>query len=180
MTQRLFELALERPIQIKNPFMFTTKTEMCKSLLPAGLADVVRKTISCDGYPQRVRNQAQCGCCTSCVLRRQALFCSGLAHSDPSDSYRHDIFERPSTWELEEVHGYMSMTDQVTQFARCLASRQPWRELTIAFPELARTTTELNDSPGITLAEAEAGFLRLFRAYVQEWAVFADEVSITV
>ena len=78
-------------MRIENPFMFATKAEMCRALSQAGLADVVRETVSCDGYPQRVPGQAQCGCCTSCVLRRQGLFCGGLADYDHSADYRRDI-----------------------------------------------------------------------------------------
>ena len=172
MAQGLFETVLGQSVQIKNPFLFTTKAEMCRSLLPAGLAEVARETVSCDGYPQRVRNQPQCGCCTSCILRRQALFCSGLADHDPSGAYRHNIFEHPSALSLDQIHGLAAMTDQVNRFARCLSSEQPWKQLTAAYPELARIEAEITVEQGMASDDTSSGFVGLFRDYVEEWEEF--------
>ena len=173
MAQGLFESVLGQSVQIKNPFLFTTKAEMCRSLLPAGLADVARETVSCDGYPQRVRNQPQCGCCTSCILRRQALFCSGLADHDPSGAYRHNIFEHPSALSLDQIHGLATMTDQVHRFTSCLSSEQPWKQLTAAYPELARIEAEIAVEQGVASNDITSGFVGLFRAYVEEWEAFS-------
>lgn len=74
MFETLAEPVLGRHLSVRNPFLFHTKAEMCRSLLPSGFADAVGDTISCDSFPMRIPNQApQCGYCTSCVLRRQAL-----------------------------------------------------------------------------------------------------------
>ena len=173
MAQGLFESALGQTVQIKNPFLFTTKAEMCRSLPPAGLADVARETVSCDGYPQRVRNQPQCGGCTSCILRRQALFCSGLADHDPSSAYRHNIFEHPSALSLDQIHGLAAMTDQVNRFASCLSSEQPWKQLTAAYPELARIEAENAADQDVASDDTTSGFVGLFRAYVEEWKAFS-------
>ena len=172
MAQGLFESVLGQLVQIKSPFLFTTKAEMCRSLLPAGLADVARETVSCDGYPQRARNQPQCGCCTSCILRRQALFCSGLADHDPSSAYRHNIFEHPSALSLDQIHGLAAMTDQVNRFASCLSSEQPWKQLTAVYPELARIEAENVADQGVASDETTSGFITLFRAYVEAWKAF--------
>ena len=172
MAQGLFETVLGQSVQIKNPFLFTTKAEMCRSLLPAGLAEVTRETVSCDGYPQRVRNQPQCGCCTSCILRRQALFCSGLADHDPSGAYRHNIFEHSSSLSLDQIHGLAAMTDQVHRFTSCLSSEQPWKQLTAAYPELARIEAEIAVDQGVASDDTSSGFVGLFRAYVEEWEAF--------
>ena len=178
MAESLFESILEKSVRIDNPFMFTTKAEMCRALPEAGLATLVRETVSCDGYPQRVRGQAQCGCCTSCVLRRQALFCSGLAENDPISDYRRDILSGLKRLERNESHGFMVMDEQVKLMARCLESNRPWRELTIAYPELARTTVELAARPGAPGQEdLAASYVELFRTHVHEWNNFASEVA---
>ena len=178
MAEGLFESVLEKPVRIENPFMFTTKAEMCRALPEAGLAALVRETVSCDGYPQRVPGQPQCGGCTSCVLRRQALFCSGLSENDPSAGYRRDVLSSVKRLKPHESHGFMVMDEQVKQMARCLESDWPWRELTIAYPELARTTVELADRPGAPDHEdLAAGYVELFRTHVNEWNKFASEVA---
>ena len=178
MVEALFESILGESIHIDNPCMFATKAEMCLSLPAAGLAGVARETVSCDGYPQRVLNRAQCGSCTSCLLRRQAIFCAGLMDHDPGGSYRRDIFKGLSGLSKEEVHGFVVMGEQVNRIAGCLSSDRPWIKLTAAYPELARTLVELTAQPDAASREyLEASFVGLFRTYVQEWKEFASEIS---
>ena len=178
MTEALFESILGESIHIENPYMFATKAEMCRSLPETGLSHVVRETVSCDGYPQRVQNQAQCGICTSCVLRRQSLFCAGLTDHDPCSAYRYDIFKGLSNLRPEEAHGFGVMSEQVSRIDGCLASDRPWQKLTAAYPELARTLAALTARPGAAAQEdLAAGFVGLFRTYVQEWQEFASEVA---
>ena len=178
MAEGLFGSILGEPVFIENPFMFTTKAEMCRGLAAAGLGDVVRETVSCDGYPQRVRGQSQCGCCTSCVLRRQALRCSGLADDDPSCAYRHDIFGGLANLGPEEVHGFAVMSEQVSRINGCLASDQPWQKLAVVYPEMARTMVELAARPDAAAKEDLAvSFVELFRNHVREWNEFASEVA---
>ena len=178
MAEVLFESILGESIHIGNPFMFVTKAEMCRSLPETGLADVARETVSCDGYPQRVPNQAQCGSCTSCLLRRQALFCAGLTDHDPGGAYRNDIFKGLSDLSTDDTHGFGVMSEQVNRISGCLASDQPWQELTVAYPELARTLAALTARPGAAAKEdLKAGFVGLFRTYVQEWEKFSSEVA---
>ena len=178
MAEALFESILGESIHIENPCMFVTKAEMCRYLPAAGLADVARETVSCDGYPQRVSNQAQCGSCTSCVLRRQALFCAGLTDHNLGGAYRHDIFEGLTGLGTKESHGFVVMSEQVNRIDGCLASDRPWQKLTAAFPELARTLAELTARPSAPAKEdLAASFVGLFQTYVQEWKEFASEVA---
>ena len=176
--ERFFESILGEMIRIENPFMFTTKAEMCRALAEAGLISAVRETVSCDGYPQRVRGQAQCGSCTSCLLRRQALHCAGLAHGDPGCDYRHEIYKGIGNLGTDEAHGFMVMNEQAGLMARCLAMDRPWHELTVAYPELARTVAELTTRPGEVSQEGlTASYVELFRTHVQEWDEFASEIA---
>ena len=62
--------------------------------------------------------------------------------------------------------------------ARCLESDRPWQELTIAYPELAKTTVELAARPGAPGHEDLAvGYVELFRTHVNEWKRFASEIA---
>ena len=178
MAERFFESILGENIRIENPFMFTTKAEMCRALAEAGLVSAVRETVSCDGYPQRVRGQAQCGCCTSCLLRRQALYCAGLAYGDPGSDYRHEIYKGIGNLGPDEAHGFMVMNEQAGLMARCLAADRPWHEFTVAYPELARTVAELTTRPGgVSQENLTASYVELFRTHVQEWHEFASEIA---
>ena len=169
MAESFFQIAIDRPVKIRNPFLFNTKAEMCKPLAHEGLADLVKETVSCDGYPQRVRNRPQCGHCTSCVLRRQALYCSGLTPKDPGERYRHDMFSEQSLLPVSHPYGLTAMLDQVYKFNVCLDSSDPWNQLCAAFPELRRTVAELVPRLGLSSLEIQSRVLRLFRTYAEGW-----------
>lgn len=55
----------------QNPFLFQTKAQMCQILLQSQVAEFIFDTVSCDR--RRREYPMQCGYCSSCLLRRQAL-----------------------------------------------------------------------------------------------------------
>ena len=168
MAERLFWLVLRRPIRVENPFLFHTKAEMCAALELAGLSDAIQDTVSCDGFPQRVLGQPQCGYCTSCIFRRQALLASGLGRYDPAGAYRLDVMANRVAWNNGKAYGLYAMSGQVHKLAACLAAEDPWGSLAVTFPELVRTHAEL-EALGGSGADLKDGFLRLYETYVQEW-----------
>jgi 7-cyano-7-deazaguanine synthase in queuosine biosynthesis len=174
----LFELVLDRTIHIRNPFLFTTKAQMCASLQPVGLADLVRDTVSCGGFPQRVANQPQCGYCTSCILRRQSLHAAGLGDYDATAGYRHDVLNRRVAFTLNQMYGLQAMLDQVEKLARCLASDDPWGALVVSFPQLASAQAALTVREGLNPEEVRTGFIQMYRAYVQEWERFPVSLKL--
>ena len=58
LAQDFLSLALDQPMHIRNPFQFSTKAQMCKSLVGSGIAEAVSHTVSCDGFPQRIPQPA--------------------------------------------------------------------------------------------------------------------------
>ena len=169
MAERFFAIALDRPIRIENPFLFHTKAEMCKALELAGLSEAIQDTVSCDSFPLRVPNQpSQCGYCTSCIFRRQALWVSGLGRYDPATEYWLDLVTDCIAWNGGKAYGLYAMSGQVHKLAGCLAAQDPWGSLAATFPELARTHVEL-EALGGSGADLKDGFLRLYETYVQEW-----------
>lgn len=174
MAERLFELALERKVNIRNPFLFETKAEMCRSLAVSGLADIVRETVSCDNYPVRVQGKTQCGHCTSCVLRRQAIRCGGLMNFDPPEAYRYDVLDNASDMDGDKLHGLEVMRGQAYELERCLSHDDPWLALASSFPELERTCLELADQRKEDADQMREGILDLYRTYVHEWKSFPN------
>ena len=170
--RKLFELVLKQTIRIENPFLFDTKAEMCAALQPIGLAHLVRETVSCDGFAQRVANKPQCGYCTSCILRRQSLHSSGLGGFDPSAEYRYDVLNRQSSLTLTQIYGLEAMYDQVEKLARCLCSDNPWPVLAASFPGLVLVRSALVVHEDMKPVDVEARLIRMYRAYVQEWERF--------
>ena len=174
MAERLFELALETKVNIRNPFLFETKAEICRSLAVSGLAEVVRETVSCDNYPVRVRGKNQCGHCTSCILRRQAIQCGGLINYDPPEAYRYDVLDNASEIDGDKLHGFEVMRGQVYDLEQCLSSDNPWLALASSFPELERTCLELADHHNEDPDRIRDKIVRLYRAYAQEWKSLPD------
>ena len=169
LAQDFLSRALEQSVLVSNPFLFTTKAQMCKGLTNSGFADAVSYTISCDGFPQRMRNQpSQCGHCTSCILRRQSLQASGLELYDRG--YRYDVLKPQTTQNKGHLYDLEAMRGQVHKIGCCLASKDPWRSLCASFPELARTYAELVVREGLADGSKISGrIVDLYRAYVWEW-----------
>lgn len=170
MAERLFELALEQTVSIRNPFLFHTKAEMCRALKRANLADAIQYTVSCDSFPLRIPDKpSQCGHCTSCVLRRQSLYIAGLSEYDAGSLYRYDVLSMKRDMDTKRLFEIEVMKEQVYKLARCLDSHQPWHLLTISFPELLRTHSELVKRYNLDAVETLDRFVRLYRTYVEEW-----------
>lgn len=174
LAEEFFSLVLEQPVHIRNPFLFTTKAQMCKALTDSAFADAVSHTVSCDGFPQRVRNEpSQCGHCTSCILRRQSLQASGLERYDRG--YRYDVLRPQPKLSKGHLYDLEAMRGQVHKISRCLASADPWLSLCISFPELARTHAELASREGSGSPAAIADrFVALYESYVWEWGWFVE------
>lgn len=177
MAADLFEVALEQPFRIKNPCLFQTKGEMCQALYPLGLLRSVAETTSCDGFPQRAP-QPQCGYCTSCVLRRQALYVAGIQDSEMiRDVYRHDVFGGRADLTPEQSDGFASMRNQARWIADCLATQSPWNSLVAAFPELLRTHCEFV-ARGVQPGRVRAGIIGLLRTYALEWERLPADLAL--
>ncbi len=161
-------LALGQDVHIENPCLFQTKAEMYAALSIAGLAGAIRDTVSCDGFPQRAA-QAQCGCCTSCVLRRQCLHAAGLGEYDLASGYRYDVLSYPTTLNDRQRYGLEAGKYQVYKFTNCLDSVSPWESLAASFPKLAVTLAALVASQGFVTDETAANFIRMFLTCVREW-----------
>ena len=175
--EELLPIVLDSPVRIENPYLFRTKADMCRALPEAGLVDVIRETVSCDGFPPRLPNgRTQCGYCTSCILRRQALHAAGLGVHDPSSAYRADILDGQAPLRPDQLHGMLVMRDQVFQIGMCLDQGDPWTTLTESYPELARTSRELSIRNRIAVVDAGQQLLRLLQSYVNEWQCFTPLV----
>ena len=170
LAEDLVSLALDQPVHLRNPFLFSTKAQMCRSLVGSEIVDAVRHTVSCDGFPQRIRNQpSQCGHCTSCILRRQSLKASGLEQYDKG--YRRDVLKHQTTLSVRHLYDLEAMRGQVHKIGACLASNDPWRSLCASFPELARTHAELVARPNLEgNSKISERLVELYRTYVWEWA----------
>lgn len=75
------------------PFADRTKGEMVTGLRTLGLEELARRSVSCVLHPLKRKGGRQCGHCTACVYRRQAMWVAGIP--EKLDAYDFDLFAPP-------------------------------------------------------------------------------------
>lgn len=164
------------------PFAFQTKGELCSALSRAGLDRLCAMTISCDSFPFHLSRHEQewhCGRCSSCLLRRQAIFTAHLEQADASVPYRYDVCqqhwaEQQGEKKREELQEpLLMMLDQMTLLTQCCSAPEPHVELLLEFPELSAACSAIQQAPhlfGLAKGTDCMGTLvALFQRYVNEW-----------
>jgi 7-cyano-7-deazaguanine synthase in queuosine biosynthesis len=157
--------------QVHNPFLFNTKTEMLRALAEDARSDLTALTSSCDSPHRKPQQPVQCGYCSSCILRKQALAASQLADKT------HYVVPHGSP-PAEDTRIYLAnMLSQVSTLRERLKTSdqavEQWKSLTQRFPELNDTVDRTHTEENLTSQEMQYQFVRLFQAYVFEW----DEVE---
>lgn len=168
-----------RPFAIRLPFLNRTKGEMCRAVDRLGLQAAVRRTVSCDSFPLRERGAAQCGHCTSCLLRRLALGAAGLEARDWTADYKHDVHDLPS-WRRhgdDVTFPFAAMRDQVRRLRSALRAPQPWAALVRRYPSLDQTAWAL-ESKGMSVQRFRDDVVRLYDRHCAEWHAVFDQPSL--
>jgi 7-cyano-7-deazaguanine synthase in queuosine biosynthesis len=169
--ERFIRALTGQSVGIKNDFLFSTKAEMCAHEAVKGLGDHVHLTFSCDGFPVRTKNKAQCGSCTSCLLRRQALECAGLSRFD-SDGYLRDLSSPGYAGTQRHLDSLRAMDWQARKIRLALAQPNPWDALVNEFVELKHLELELARAGKMEPSELRSSLLRLYSRYTSEWELF--------
>jgi hypothetical protein len=120
--------------KIQNPFLFWTKAEMCQPLAEDARHDLPPLTKSCDSPHRKEQQPIQCGYCSSCLLRKQAL-----AASQVEDQTRYIVPHgaRPVSdirLHLQHMLVQVSTLKELLNYSEDTGSQ--WKSLTQRFPEL--------------------------------------------
>lgn len=166
-------LFTEQPIEFRLPNLLSTKAEMCARLATSRVRASIQTSISCDSFPLRNARAAQCGVCTSCLLRRQALWAAGLEQDDPGELYFYDVISPPGDLKDARWHPLRDMLGQVDTFRRALASQRPWDALAGEFPMVKQVAWNLEDRRlANSSREAQSQLMSLIGRYCAEWEQF--------
>lgn len=158
---QLVSLLLDESFSFCNPFLFWTKAQMCEIFNKTQTTNLIRGTVTCD---RRHRQKPmQCGWCSSCLLRRQALAASNI---DDNTEYviTHGRSCRPS----DEIH-LSAMLDQVKTLQAQLNTSHPWYYLSTQYKVLWEIVDLLAKQEEIPSTVITGKFLELYRHYVEEW-----------
>jgi 7-cyano-7-deazaguanine synthase in queuosine biosynthesis len=162
----LLSAILRSPFKFNNPFLFWTKACMCALPVQSQKYDLIRSTMSCDRRP-RHPDSIQCGRCSSCLLRRQALLANGMEEREQD----YVILSNPTIQGQEQkadgdfLH---VMLHQIDVLRQCLNSDVPWNALVREYPELHRISCELSQDRE-SQQNLEQQLVHLYREYVAEW-----------
>ncbi|MCT7952892.1 7-cyano-7-deazaguanine synthase [Ancylothrix sp. C2] len=160
------ELVGER-FEIKNPFLFWTKAQMCEALAKDSRNNLSSSTVSCDSR-HRKKITFQCGYCSSCLLRRQALLAANIR-----DETRYVIThgEHPSKKDpslyFRHMQAQVNTLDRLFQVSN--KSDIQWKYLTQEFIELDDIVDRTFEAEGLSASEMRNSLIQLYQTYVYEW-----------
>jgi len=166
----LVSLILGETFRFDNPFLFWTKAEMCKVFLHSNAAALINRSTTCD---RRHRGKIkQCGWCSSCILRRQALAAVGIR-----DNTRYVVTHVRQAQEQETSH-LQAMLHQVDVLEMQLNQSDPWYHLSQRFVDLNDVVNQTAESHGLGKDEMIVRLLRLYNQYVYEWRQVRDQIHL--
>jgi Queuosine biosynthesis protein QueC len=163
--------------RVWNPFLFSTKAEMCQILAKDVTGRLSSLTKSCDS-PHR-RNPSQCGYCSSCLLRRQSLSAAKI-----EDKTRYVILHGNHQPAAEASVSLRHMLTQVDTL-RCLLDRShphevQWEALTRKFPILDDIVDLCCAVENLTTLDMQSKLIRLYQNYVAEWDDVKSQLSVNL
>ncbi|NER98246.1 MAG: hypothetical protein F6J86_31210 [Symploca sp. SIO1B1] len=166
---------LGEEFQVRNPFLFWTKAEMCKALAEDGRSDLPPLTKSCDSPHRKPKQPIQCGYCSSCILRKQALAASKI-----EDKTRYIVPHGNRPVGDPSLHLY-NMLVQVSTFRRLLGGSDnhnfQWQALTREFLALDDIVDRTAAAENLLPAEMRNHLIKLYQNYVAEWDIVESQIT---
>ena len=158
---------LEEPFSFENPFLFVTKAQICEELLQKN-EELAFSTVSCDSRHRS--DPMQCGYCSSCLLRRQAIAVLGK-----EDQTRYQITtsserQKKSSKKERRIH-LVAMLAQVETLRQLLSEENPWESMVKQYPLLDEIVQKMGGAKVENQARTSTHFLTLYRNYVSEWDI---------
>ena len=171
----------DKRFYIHNPFVWSTKGEMCAILDDMNVTDIAWETVSCDR--QYRSDIPQCGRCSSCLLRRQSFLASDTEDRTP---YRINM---DSSRELDKLlikSQLPHMLQQAKMLHHVTSKKDGWGILANRYPtRLADIVYRLNMNNGNRVNIIQQ-IISLFQRYSSEWLlpsvsqIFESEYSEVV
>ena len=93
--QYFLSALLDEQVEIQNPYIWKTKSEVATVIGQSGQVDLLSQTISCSHVYGMTKLKTHCGCCSQCLDRRFATLAAGLGDADPEEMYAVDLLTGP-------------------------------------------------------------------------------------
>jgi 7-cyano-7-deazaguanine synthase in queuosine biosynthesis len=171
--EELTRCLINKPFEFVNPHLYETKGQMCRHAAVQRLADYLKGSFSCDGFPVQEHGKPQCGSCTSCLLRRVSLEAAGLASFDPGDQYVCDLSSSITKPAGKQLRALRAMEWQFYKISQRLESPAPWQGLSADFSDLHTLAAALGPRTPGGQAEVCRRLSKLYSNYVSDWNEFS-------
>ncbi|MHC5597313.1 MAG: 7-cyano-7-deazaguanine synthase [Nostoc sp.] len=166
---------LGEKFQVQNPFLFWTKAQMCKALAEDGRNDLASLTMSCDSKHRKSQQPTQCGYCSSCLLRRQALAAANIEDKTPYIV----LHEKRSDKDRSEA--FLNMREQVrilnNLFSVSGEISDQWEALTRRFSDLEDIVDRTATAENLLPVDMRGQLIQLYQSYVSEWDTVESRIS---
>jgi 7-cyano-7-deazaguanine synthase in queuosine biosynthesis len=156
---KLVSAILPTPFEIINPFWLWAKAEMVESLNNTKGIELIKLSSSCDSALRLEDGVTQCGVCSSCLLRRQAINAAGI--DDPTEYHSLSIHQNSSH--------FFAMNYQVNTIEIALRQSDPWMSLAREYPDLDDIVDHISAESGQENHNLKKGIIRLYSKYTGEW-----------
>lgn len=169
MVSNLVSELLGERFEVKNPFLFWTKAQMCEALAKDSRNDLSCSTVSCDSR-HRKKITFQCGYCSSCILRRQALIAANLEDKTP-----YVITHGEQQPKKDPSSHFRHMKVQINTLDRLLklsSEREvQWKYITQEFLELDDIVDRTFEAEKLSAPEMQNNLIQLYKTYIDEWKI---------
>lgn len=175
---RFLSNVLEEEFTVENPSFLLTKAEMCSPMAEDGRVDLPPLTESCDSFHRK--SPGQCGYCSSCLLRRQALAAAGfpdrtqyvVTHGEPP--------RRDPSIPLRAILGQVETLRRVFHDRSPTSTQSRWEVFTRAYPILDDIVDRCAPASGLTPADMKLRLIGMYERYVEEWDRALDQLSVGI
>jgi hypothetical protein len=148
---------------------------MCQQLAKDTEHNLPTLTISCDSPHRKQQQPIQCGYCSSCILRKQALAASRM------EDHTHYIVPHGIRPVGDTRLHFLNMLAQVSTLKELLNYSEDagyqWESLTRRFPEFDDIVDRTHEVEGLTSAEMRKCLIRLYQTYASEWDTVEPQIS---
>jgi hypothetical protein len=163
---RLASLIAERDVEFRLPFRLMTKGELARRLRENDLERLANLSASCVHFPQRHCEQKQCGICSACIFRRQAMATAGI--KEPEDAYEYDFLNSPRA--ANEIAG------KRLQFLKAFLMQVAWlKDVGAQKPLPPAFARHLISTEILSRDESQEDVIELLARYRDEWMGIALE-----
>ena len=160
----LISWLINERFSVSNPFLFCTKGQLCQELARSRLVDLAFRTVSCDSRHRQKDCPVQCGYCSSCLLRRQALSIYG------DDKTLYVVPNHRISRTGEDTH-LLAMLWQVDKLRTIFASVDWWQRLVAEYPTLVETVECIAQCEGTSVGVVKQKLHDLYIRYTDEWSI---------